>query len=148
MTLFFPDVNVWLALSVVDHSHSETAWAWLDSQSAGLRLVFSRFTQLGLLRLLTNPAVTGNQPLTPGEAWKVYDGWRDDPRVEFYPEPRNIDSAFREATEPFAARPASKWVGDCWLLAFAAGTGATLVTFDRALLEFARKRSHAATMPR
>ncbi|MGA7524850.1 MAG: TA system VapC family ribonuclease toxin [Acidobacteriaceae bacterium] len=148
MTLFFPDLNVWLALSVIDHSHSEPAWKWLDSQSLDARLVFSRFTQIGLLRLLTNPAVTGNQPLTAREAWRVYDRWMEDPRVEFCPEPRNIDSAFRAVMEPFASKPASKWVGDCWLLAFAAGTDATLVTFDRALLEFARKQGHAAVMPR
>jgi hypothetical protein len=28
--------------------------------------------------------------------------------VEFYPEPRGMEAAFREATAPFAAKPASK----------------------------------------
>jgi len=72
----------------------------------------------------------------------------DDPRVEFYLEPRNAESEFREVTRPFAAQASSKWVGDCWLLAFAAGTGASLVTFDRALVDFARKRGQAAVIPR
>jgi hypothetical protein len=80
------------------------------------RLIFSRFTQLGLIRLLTNNAVMGDKTLTLGEAWTVYDRWLQDPRVEFYPEPRNMDAGFRLATEPFAARTASKWVGDCWHL--------------------------------
>lgn len=50
-------------------------------------------------------------------------------------------------TEPFAARAASKWVGDCWLLAFAAGVSATLVTFDRPLHDYARKSGFASVIP-
>lgn len=148
MTLYFPDVNVWVALSVVDHSHNVAAWEWLRSLPGDARLVFSRYTQLGVLRLLANAAVTGTQPLTLQEAWDVYDQWTEDPRVDFYPEPRNIDSAFRGAMKPFATKPASQWVGDCWLLAFAQETGTTLVTFDRALLDLSRKQGHSAVMPR
>ncbi|MGB9030771.1 MAG: TA system VapC family ribonuclease toxin [Acidobacteriaceae bacterium] len=148
MTLFFPDVNVWLALSIANHAHSEVAWTWLESQPEDTQVVFSRYTQLGLLRLLTNASVTGNQGLTLGQAWAVYDGWMQDPRVEFYPEPRTIDLEFRQAMEPFAGKPASKWVGDCWLLAFAAAAGAELVTFDRALFDFGRKWGQAVVMPR
>lgn len=85
MTLFFPDVNVWLALSVGDHSHSDDAWRWVKILPADARLVFSRFTQLGLLHLLTNSAVMGSRPLTLRQAWKVYDRWLEDPRIEFYP---------------------------------------------------------------
>jgi len=148
MTLYFPDVNVWLALSVVDHTHNTVAWKWLRSLRGDVRLVFSRYTQLGVLRLLANAAVTGPHPLTLREAWNVYDQWMEDPRVDFYPEPRNIDSAFRGAMKPFATKSAPAWVGDCWLLAFAEETGATLVTFDRALLDFSRKQGHSAVMPR
>jgi predicted nucleic acid-binding protein len=64
--------------------------------------------------------------------------------VELYPEPRNVDTAFRHATAPFAAQYASKWIGDCYLLAFAKETRTTLVTFDQALLRLARKHEYAA----
>ncbi len=147
MTLFFPDLNLWLALSVEGHIHNEPAWRWLRSQSES-RLIFSRFTQIGLLRLLTNAAVMSDRVLTLREAWKVYDGWIADVRVEFYPEPRNIDAELREALEPFAGKPASKWVGDCWLLAFAAGAGAKLVTFDRALFDYGRKWGQSVVIPK
>ena len=147
MILFSPDVNVWLALSDGGHSHHTPASAWLSKLPDGARLIFSRYTQLGLLRLLTNVAAMGDQTLTLRKAWNVYDSWLDDPRVEFYPEPRDADSAYRAATEPFAAKPASKWVGDCWLLAYAESSQATLVTFDRALYEFARKQGNAAAIP-
>jgi len=64
MTLFFPDLNVWLALSVNRHSHNAVAWTWLNRLPDDTRLIFSRYTQLGLLRLLTNTAVMGDQTLT------------------------------------------------------------------------------------
>jgi predicted nucleic acid-binding protein len=67
--------------------------------------------------------------------------------VEFYPEPRDLDAAFREATAPFASQRASKWVGDCYLLAYAKQSDATLVTFDKALLAAARKHGYAAIVP-
>ena len=44
MTLFFPDVNVWLALSDPDHIHSKAAWKWLKTAPEDRNIVFSRFT--------------------------------------------------------------------------------------------------------
>jgi toxin-antitoxin system PIN domain toxin len=147
MTLFFPDLNVWLALSVESHSHSEDAWNWMGSLPRDARLIFSRYTQIGLLRLLTNSSVMGDQTLILRKAWGVYDRWLEDPRVEFYPEPRGAEGAFRLATEPFAAQQASKHVGDCWLLASATELGATLATFDRALHQFAKRQGQLAVVP-
>jgi toxin-antitoxin system PIN domain toxin len=147
MTSFFPDLNVWLALSVAGHPHNREAWIWLDMLPGRSRLIFSWYTQLGLLRLLTNQAVMGEQTLTLGKAWAVYDRWLKDPRVTFYPEPRHLDQAFREATAPFAGKAATKWVGDCYLLAWAVKSEAALVTFDRALYQLARKQDWTAVIP-
>jgi uncharacterized protein len=147
MISFFPDVNVWIALSVIGHSRNSAAWGWLDRTPRGAPLVFSRYTQVGLLRLLTNQAAMGEKTLTVDRAWAVYEGWLDDPRVELHPEPRNVDTAFRQATAPFSGQRASKWIGDCYLLAFAKESGATLVTFDKALLSLARKHHYAAIIP-
>jgi len=88
-----------------------------------------------------------SQVLTLSQAWDVYDRWLNDPIVEFFPEPRGVDAAFRQITAPLAAETASKAVGDCWLLAHASEIGAALVTFDRALYAFARKHGHAALIP-
>jgi toxin-antitoxin system PIN domain toxin len=147
MTSFFPDLNVWLALSVAGHSHSAEAWNWLTLLPVENRLIFSRYTQVGLLRLLTNQAAMGDQTLTLGRAWSVYDGWLADPRVEFHPEPRGLDATFRKTTAPFGKQPSSKWVGDCYLLAHAVESDATLVTFDKALLALAGRYSHSAIAP-
>jgi len=147
MTLLFSDLNFWLALSVSGHPRNGVAWGWLQELPSDSTLIFSRYTQLGLLRLLTNASVMGDETLTLRKAWTVYDRWLQDPRVEFYPEPRNVEAGFRLATEPFAAKAATKWVGDCWLLAFAEGCNAQLVTFDRALYNFALKQGCRAVIP-
>lgn len=147
MTLFFLDVNVWMALSDSAHRHHIDCWSWLNGLSANSKLIFSRFTQIGLLRLLTNPSVMGPQTHSLRKAWSVYDQWLDDPRVEFYPEPQGIDAGFRDATEPFAAQRAPKALGDCWLLAYAKGLNATLVTLDWSLREAAAKQGCSAIIP-
>jgi hypothetical protein len=67
----------------------DNAWKWLRSLPDDITLIFSRQTQLGLLRLLTNRPAMGEYTLTLGKAWAVYDRWLDDPRVELYPEPRD-----------------------------------------------------------
>lgn len=147
LTNHISDLNVWVALSVAGHIHNREAWTWLNLLPREARLVFARYTQIGLLRLLTNQAAMGEQILTLRNAWSVYDRWIEDPRVEFYPEPRGLDAGFREATAPFAGKPAFKWVGDCYLLAYAKHSHATLVTFDRVLCELAQKQGNAAIIP-
>ena len=147
MTSFFPDLNVWLALSVGGHRHNSEAWNWVNLLAPDGRLIFSRYTHIGLLRLLTNQAAMGEQTITLRKAWSVYDRWLKDPRVEFYPEPRGLDAGLRETTAPLASIAASKWVGDCYLLAYARHCDATLATFDKALYGFAGKHGYAAVIP-
>lgn len=147
MISYFPDLNVWLALSDRGHPHNTMARIWVNGLAPDDRLLFSRYTQIGLLRLLTNAAVMGDQTLTIGQAWALYDRWLEDPRVGFFPDPPQTESCFRQATKPFAAKTATKWIGDCWLLAFAQATDSCLVTFDQALCNFARKQGFAAVLP-
>jgi len=125
-------LNVWLALTVEQHPHAASAWKWFDSHRDDALPIFSRYTQLGYLRLLTNEAVMGNKRLTiDSSAWRLYDRWLADGHVVFCDEPRGIERAFRRALTRFGTQPASKCVGDCYLLAFAAQSDATLITFDR-----------------
>lgn len=113
MTSFFPDLNAWIALSVAEHAHGSEAWNWLGRLPSGSRVVFARYTHLGLLRLLTNETVMGSQTLTLRKAWGVYD----------------------------------RWLGDCYLLAFAKESRASLATFDKGVLSFAREHGYAAISP-
>jgi predicted nucleic acid-binding protein len=57
------DVNVWLAFAVDGHPHHKAALkAWGELK----RPTFCRITQLGLLRLLCNRQVMGNDVATGG----------------------------------------------------------------------------------
>lgn len=89
----------------------------------------------------------GDRTVTLRHAWDVYDRWLEDPRVEFHAEPRAFDVGFREATRPFGGQAAAKAVGDCYLLAFAKHSDATLVTFDRTLYGLAARQGCAAVIP-
>ena len=130
-TSLFPDINVWAALTYEGHTHHRAAADWYAELPPEATLVFCRFTQLGLLRLLTTAAVMGDEVMTQPEAWRAYDSWHKDSRIEFAEEPSEFDSHFRALTR-LRQSAARDWA-DSYLAAFAAAGQLTLVTFDRAL---------------
>lgn len=130
-TSLFPDINVWLALSYEGHAHHRRASAWFSALPADATLVFCRFTQLGLLRLLTASAVMGDEVVTQPQAWGIYDRWLKDPRVDFVDEPPETEVRFRASTR--LRQPATKDWADSYLTSFAEAGHLTLVTFDRVL---------------
>jgi len=128
----FPDLNVWLALSYERHVHHSVARKWFHELPADARMCFCRFTQIGLLRLLTTDAVMGgDEVLSQSEAWHVYDRWLEDERILFVAEPSTIEPSFRAVSQH--KRPAPKDWADSYLAAFAAVAGLRLVTFDQGL---------------
>ena len=128
-SFLFPDINVWVALTHGQHVHHVIARDWFASLDADERFCFCRFTQLGLLRLLTAAAVMGDEVLDQREAWSVYDRWRQDDRVTFLEEPPGLEQRFRGLTR--LKHPAPKHWADAYLIAFAERGQLTLVTFDR-----------------
>jgi toxin-antitoxin system PIN domain toxin len=130
-TSYFPDINVWVALTYEGHIHHVIAAQWFETLSAENTLIFSRFTQLGLLRLLTTKAVMGDEVMAQPQAWAAYDRWMMDPRVEFTDEPPGLEPRFRALTR--LRQPATKDWADSYLAAFAAIGQLTPVTFDRGL---------------
>ena len=69
MKSYFPDVNVWIALAYEGHQHHTSATAWF-ARLNGEAVYFCRFTQLGLLRLLTHPSVMREDVRNQTEAWQ------------------------------------------------------------------------------
>jgi len=131
-SFLFPDINVWIALTIERHAHHIRATKWFESIGGSGRLFFCRFTQLGLLRLLTLEAVMGQKEvMAQAEAWKTYDRWLQDERIGFLDEPPEIEAAFRDLTQSGQAAP-KDWA-DSYLAAFAVAAQLTLVTFDQAL---------------
>jgi len=124
----FPDINVWIALVVVEHIHHEPATKWYGGEESNT-LIFSRVTQMGVLRLLTNSHVMGRDVVSASGAWTIMDQLRRNPDIRFAAEPPGIEKVWRNLT----ASPQSNvnlWT-DAWLAAFAISTGYTLITFDR-----------------
>ena len=133
MSLVFPDVNVWMALTVI-HVHQAVAFDWWQREPGAIG--FCRFTQLGLLRLLTTSAAMEGKPRSMKQAWSAYDVFAGDERVEFISEPPAVEKAFRGLSSSAHASP--KLWADAYLTAFAGECGARLVTFDRSLARRSR----------
>lgn len=126
-----PDINLWLAASWARHVHHAVAKRVIDAEDD--ELAFCRVTEMALLRLLTNPAVTGTDVRTRREAWDIVLALQADPRVRFLPEPRGLAPlwiAFSKRDD----KSHRLWTDD-YLAAFAQAADFDLVTLDRALHE-------------
>ena len=132
MKSFFPDVNVWIALAYGGHQHHAEAVDWFESLDSET-VCFCRFTQLGFLRLLTQPTVMHEDVRTQKQAWQAYDVITQDGRVIFQAEADGdqVDFFLRKLTS--SGRPSAKQWPDAYLAAFAHAAELTLVTFDRGL---------------
>jgi len=124
-----PDVNVWIALAVGEHTHNVAARRWLDNFDE--RVVFCRVTQMGLLRLLTNQHVLRGDAFSPTRAWASYEKYIDDSRISRVEEPAGLDHHWRTSTMK-EQQGSNRWT-DTYLAAFASAAGFTLVTFDAQL---------------
>jgi toxin-antitoxin system PIN domain toxin len=128
----FPDINVWIALIVAEHIHHEAAADWYRG-AEWTTLIFSRITQMGFLRLLTNGHVMGKQAASARGAWTIMDQLFTNPGIRFAPDPQGIEKVWRSLTT--AQSGSSLWTG-AWLAAFAISTGYTLVTLDPGLSKY------------
>ena len=123
-----PDVNVLLALAAAGHIHHVPAKEWFDTREAD-SVAVCRITQMGMLRLLTNPKVLTSGSLTIRRAWDVWSDLIADKRVFFRNEPPELEAAWAALMEHPAARP-SGWT-DAYLAAVAEQCDYEMVTFDR-----------------
>jgi len=134
---FLPDVNVWIALAVGGHVHHAAAKAWFEAFEDDA-IAFCRITQMGFLRLLTNPHVMGDDALTADRSWEVFDALARDTRVRFAPEPPDLEARFRQLTR--RRRLGANFWADAYLAAFVSAAGSTLVTFDSGFRQYAHLR--------
>jgi toxin-antitoxin system PIN domain toxin len=121
------DIGVWLAAIWSGHIHHRPVAEWFDERTDDLQLC--RVTQMGLLRLLSNPAVMGSDVVTRARAWRIIDQLRADDRVRWVGEPVQLEQTWRA----ISARDDSShklWTDD-YLAAFAQTAGLTLVTLDK-----------------
>jgi predicted nucleic acid-binding protein len=64
------DVNLLLALVTDRHQHHAIAAQWIEKMQSG-EVVVCRVVQTGLLRLLNNPAVMGDEALEADDCWSL-----------------------------------------------------------------------------
>lgn len=140
MTSYFPDVNVWVAAVSRGHSHHEIAAEWLNSLDSSYAY-FSRVTQLGFLRIISNPAAMRTEALDVSAAWRAYLNLSGAAHVRFLVEPD--EGAIDEIMSKLIASSLhshQRWT-DAYLVAFARVSGLTFVTFDRACHQLAKPDS-------
>lgn len=128
------DVNVLLALVTDRHALHSLAARWTDSVPAG-EAVVCRVAQMGLLRLLNNPAVMGDEVLDTAGCWSLWRRLLEDERFRFASEePPGLDAAFERFTTGRAFSP-RLWT-DAYLAAYAHAARLTLVTLDKGFRGF------------
>ena len=123
------DVGVWLAAVWGRHVHYPVASEWVNQQADDL--VFCRVTQMGLLRLLSNPAIMGDDAVDRSQAWRLFDQLWSDERVLWADEPDELDAVWR-AISARDDKSHKLWTDD-YLAAFAQASDLTLATLDRKL---------------
>ncbi len=127
---FLVDINVWLALVYDLHVHHQPARHWFESLAAN-QAFFCRFTQLGLLRLLTNSKVMAKDTMSQRAAWGIYDRTMADERVNFAGEPPAVETELRRLTQS-SSGSTPVWT-DAYLAGFASAGGLTVATMDKGL---------------
>jgi len=85
--------GVWLAAVWGRHVHHPVAADWFGGETDDI--AFCRVTQMGLLRLLSNPAITGDDAIDRSQAWRTYDQLWADERVLWADEPAELDAVWR-----------------------------------------------------
>src|SRR5580658_3021989 len=128
-----PDVNVWIALIVAEHVDHRIAADWYGGPDWDT-LVFSRVTQMGFLRLLTNQHVMGKAVVDAGGARELMDRIRQNRNIVFAREPAGIEDVWR-GLKADGTTGHNFWT-DAYLAAFAEAAGFTLVTFDRGFAKY------------
>ncbi len=133
------DVNFLLALCYERHEHHPIAKANLNAATSAGERVVCRVTQLGLLRLLSNPAVMTESVCMTDEAWQVYDTMMADHRFSYRDEPGGLQAKLRAFTKDFPFSP--KLWQDAYLAAFAVSASLDFLTFDQGFKKFAGLRA-------
>jgi predicted nucleic acid-binding protein len=87
----FPDTNVLLALRAAGRQHHSSALKWFAEQGPST-VAICRVTQMGLLRLLTNPKVLPLEVRTIRQAWDAARDVPADDRAFFQPEPPDLET--------------------------------------------------------
>jgi toxin-antitoxin system PIN domain toxin len=119
------DTNVLLALAWPNHQHHAVAHRWFARESRH-GWATCAFTQLGFVRLSSNPAYTPNA-VSPAEAAMLLERWVAHPKHVFWSSPPAAPAKI------YARALGHQQVNDAWLVEAARRAGGRLVTLDTRL---------------
>jgi uncharacterized protein len=122
------DVNVLVALVWENHEHHEVAWCWMGERAAR-RWATCTVTQLGFLRLSSNPRVIANAVTVRG-ALDLLARLVSHPRHVFWSDQEGVLTALGDAADLRGYRQ----ITDAYLLGLARRHGGKLATLDRGFL--------------
>jgi toxin-antitoxin system PIN domain toxin len=128
------DVNVWLALAIEEHPHHRAAATYWAGGVQAARF-FCRLSAMSLVRLLMNPKLMADRPLTPSKAWALYRRFATLPGVAMLQEPEDLDADLGALVTP---KLPPRLFTDAYFAALAAAARVRLVTFDRDFERFDR----------
>lgn len=134
------DVNALVALAWSNHQFHAAVAARLEQRPA-TRWATCALTQLGFVRLSSNPKVVGVRK-TPAEAVSLLAELTRDPHHVY------VDAlpALPEAASFFRRLLGHQQVTDAYLLAVAGASGATFLTLDRRLASNATTRANVEVL--
>ncbi len=116
------DTNVLLAPGWPNHQHHGEAHAWFAANAAK-GWATCAFTQLGFIRLSSNPAYTSNA-VSPREAADLLRRWTERKDHRFW------DSPATDRAEIYARAAGHQQANDAWLVEAARSHSGRLVTLD------------------
>jgi len=122
------DSNVFVALTVKEHSGHEICREWLGTLVTGDKLGFCRMSQMSFLRLLTQQVAAGYQPAVNKVAVEQLRKWRELAYVEMCEEPEGMENDWLRLADIGQTAP-KRWM-DAYLAAFALRAGMRFVTLD------------------
>ncbi len=132
MRPYLLDVSALLAIHWVRHESHEQALEWFRREGER-SFAFCAFTEAGFARLLTNPAIMGQQ-VAMTEAREALSGFAKLKGYRFWP----IERTFEEMTEVFQDRiHGHRQVTDACMLGLAIEKKGSLATLDRAIRHLA-----------
>ena len=129
------DVNVLVALLHARHVHSVQAVHWLETQEEPGAVAICRISQMGALRILTNPSVMQQDVKTVAEFWTGWQQLLNDDRFAQVCEPAGLEETWRGLSSELAKGKIVET--DCYLAASAIAGGHRIASFDRGLRRFA-----------
>lgn len=133
MSAVLLDTNVLLALAWPNHQHHAQAHAWFAA-NAKRGWATCAFTQLGFIRLSSNPAFTSSA-VSPAEAAQLLKAWTGHKSHQFWNSPAaDLPGIFRHAI-------GHQQANDAWLVHVAEINSGLLASFDARLQVHAKTRN-------